>query len=77
MEPVEYDGLAQDFSTRGKRLDEQIGLLRRFWTERSVTHEGPFDSIDGAGLAPADPAARPDLARRSVAGCVPTNGKAR
>jgi probable F420-dependent oxidoreductase len=49
---VEYEGLGQDFSTRGKRLDEQIGLLRRLWTERSVTHEGPFDRIVGAGLAP-------------------------
>jgi probable F420-dependent oxidoreductase len=50
--PVEYEGLAQDFSTRGRRQEEQIGLLRRLWTERSVTHEGTFDRIVGAGLAP-------------------------
>ncbi len=50
--PVEYEGLGQDFSTRGKRQAEQIGLLRRLWTERSVTHEGAFDRIVGAGLAP-------------------------
>ncbi len=50
--PVEYEGLAQDFSTRGRRMEEQIGLLRRLWTERSVTHEGTFDRIVGAGLNP-------------------------
>jgi probable F420-dependent oxidoreductase len=49
---VEYEALAQDFSTRGQRQEEQIGLLRRLWTERSVTHEGTFDTIVGAGLAP-------------------------
>ena len=28
--PVEYDALGEDFSTRGRRADEQIGLLRRY-----------------------------------------------
>jgi probable F420-dependent oxidoreductase len=50
--PVEYEGLGQNFSTRGARQEEQIGLLRRLWTERSVTHDGKFDHITGAGLAP-------------------------
>jgi probable F420-dependent oxidoreductase len=49
---VEYEALGQGFSTRGRRVEEQIGLLRRLWTERSVTHEGDFDRITGAGLAP-------------------------
>ncbi|HWX96254.1 MAG TPA: LLM class F420-dependent oxidoreductase [Solirubrobacteraceae bacterium] len=49
---VEYEALGQDFSRRGEREEEQIGLLRRLWTERSVTHEGKFDRITGAGLAP-------------------------
>jgi probable F420-dependent oxidoreductase len=56
--PVEYEALGQSFSTRGKRQEEQIGLLRRLWTERSVTHEGQFDAIIGAGLAPL-PVQRP------------------
>jgi probable F420-dependent oxidoreductase len=55
---VEYEALGQDFSTRGKRLDEQVALLRRLWTERSVTHEGVFDRITGAGIAPL-PVQRP------------------
>jgi probable F420-dependent oxidoreductase len=49
---VEYEALGQDFATRGQRLEEQIGLLRRLWTERVVTHEGRFDRVIGAGLAP-------------------------
>jgi probable F420-dependent oxidoreductase len=56
--PVEYEGLGQNFSTRGVREEEQIELLRRLWTERSVTHDGKFDRIIGAGLAPA-PIQRP------------------
>lgn len=42
---VEYEALGQDFSTRGARLDEQIGLLRRLWAEPLVTFEGRFDTI--------------------------------
>ena len=49
---VEYEALGQDFRKRGKRIDEQIGLLRRLWTERSVTFEGDYDRITGAGIAP-------------------------
>jgi len=55
---VEYEALGQDFSTRGKRLEEQITLLRRLWTEQSVTFSGTFDQITGAGLAPM-PVQRP------------------
>ncbi len=55
---VEYEALGQDFSTRGRRLEEQITLLRRLWTEQSVTFSGTFDQITGAGLAPL-PVQRP------------------
>ena len=50
--PVEYEALGQDFTLRGRRIEEQVALLRRLWTERSVTSAGPFDTITGAGLAP-------------------------
>jgi probable F420-dependent oxidoreductase len=55
---VEYEALAQDFSTRGKRMEEQIALLRRLWTEQTVTFDGTFDRVTGAGLAPM-PAQQP------------------
>jgi probable F420-dependent oxidoreductase len=49
---VEYEALGQDFGTRGKRSAEQIELLRRLWTEQTVTFDGTFDKVTGAGLAP-------------------------
>ena len=55
---VEYEALGQDFATRGRRLDEQVGLLRRLWTEPSLSFAGQFDRLTGAGLAPL-PVQRP------------------
>ncbi len=55
---VEYEALGQDFTTRGRRVEEQVDLLRRLWTERSVSYEGSFDRVTGAGLAPL-PVQRP------------------
>jgi probable F420-dependent oxidoreductase len=55
---VEYDALGVCFRTRARRMEEQIPLLRRLWTERSVTHKGEFDTVDRAGIAPL-PVQRP------------------
>jgi probable F420-dependent oxidoreductase len=55
---VEYEALGQSFETRGQRQEEQIPLLRRLMTEESVTHDGAFDRIPAAGLAPL-PVQRP------------------
>jgi probable F420-dependent oxidoreductase len=49
---VEYEALGKDFGDRGVRSEEQVELLRRLWTERSVTHDGPSERITAAGLAP-------------------------
>jgi alkanesulfonate monooxygenase SsuD/methylene tetrahydromethanopterin reductase-like flavin-dependent oxidoreductase (luciferase family) len=49
---VEYDALGQDFSTRGRRADEQIDLLRRLWSDDLVEFSGEFDAIDRATLIP-------------------------
>ena len=49
---VEYEALGQDFSSRGRRIEEQAELLRRLWTEASVTYTGRYDRVTGAGLAP-------------------------
>src|SRR5205823_11681323 len=37
---VEYEALGKDFSNRGERLDEQVTLMRRLWTEPGVIHDG-------------------------------------
>ena len=49
---VEYDALGQNFRTRGKRLGEQVGLLRRLWSEPLLEFKGAFDRIDRAALNP-------------------------
>lgn len=49
---VEYEALGQDFSTRGKRIEEQVGVLRSLWTTRSVTLQGSYDKVTGVGIAP-------------------------
>jgi probable F420-dependent oxidoreductase len=50
--PVEYESLGMKFSNRGERVSEQVALMRRLWTEESVTFEGRFETVTGAGLAP-------------------------
>jgi probable F420-dependent oxidoreductase len=37
---------------RGRRTDEALGLLQRFWTEESVTHDGEFYQYTDAAVAP-------------------------
>jgi probable F420-dependent oxidoreductase len=49
---VEYEALGEDFGTRGARQEEQIGLLRRLFTEPVVDFSGRFDRIDRASLVP-------------------------
>jgi len=55
---VEYEALGMDFANRGRRLEEQIDLLRRLWTDESVTFHGQYHRVEGAGLAPM-PVQRP------------------
>jgi probable F420-dependent oxidoreductase len=55
---VEYDALAKNFTDRGRRSVEQVELLRRLWTERSVTFAGEHEHVLGAGIAPL-PVQRP------------------
>jgi len=49
---VEYEALGADFSNRGRRVGEQIELMRSLWTQHSVTYDGTYEQITGAGLAP-------------------------
>ncbi len=46
----EYTALGQDISTRGRRMDEQLALLRRLWTEPHVEFHGRFHDFDRIGL---------------------------
>jgi probable F420-dependent oxidoreductase len=55
---VEYEALGADFTNRGRRMDEQIDLLRRLSTEQSVTFAGQYERVTGAGISPM-PVQRP------------------
>jgi probable F420-dependent oxidoreductase len=55
---VEYEALGKSFADRGRRMDEQVELMRRLWTERSVTFVGSYETVTAAGLAPL-PVQRP------------------
>ena len=50
--PVEYQALGQDFTTRGRRIDEQVGLLRALWTNSTLSFQGDFDLVTDAGINP-------------------------
>lgn len=56
--PVEYEALNEDFSNRGRRVVEQVEVLRLLWTQPLVTYEGRWHSIPDAGLKPL-PVQRP------------------
>ena len=49
---VEYTSLNENFHNRGARMEEQVDLLRRLWTEPLVTFEGKWHTIPDAGLNP-------------------------
>ncbi len=55
---VEYIGLDQDFKTRGKRLEEQMEVLRKLWTQPLISVQGRWHTIPDAGLNPL-PVQRP------------------
>ena len=61
---AEYRALGQDPRTRAARLEEQVTLLRRLWSEPYVTFKGRFHDFENIGLA------RP-LPRRSRSGSAP------
>lgn len=55
---VEYDALGAEFSTRGRRIEEQVEVLRSLWTEDHVTLDGEFHHLPDVGINPR-PVQRP------------------
>jgi probable F420-dependent oxidoreductase len=48
----EYVAMGADFDSRADRIEEQIRVLRRLWTEESVEFEGEYHSLPGVGIRP-------------------------
>jgi probable F420-dependent oxidoreductase len=55
---VEYEALDEDFHTRGRRLEEQVEVLRALWMQPVVTYASKWHTITEAGLNPL-PVQRP------------------
>ena len=55
---VEYEALGESFTTRGRRVEEQIALMRQLWTEPSSSFRGKEHVVTEAGLNPM-PVQRP------------------
>ncbi len=49
---VEYDALGVPFAARGRRLEEQVTLMRELWRGGAIRFDGAFHSIERAGLLP-------------------------
>jgi probable F420-dependent oxidoreductase len=56
--PVEFDALGMEFRTRARRFEEQIAVMRRLWTEPTVTFAGRYHALHAVGLNPR-PAQQP------------------
>ncbi|MGH7391819.1 MAG: LLM class F420-dependent oxidoreductase [Candidatus Rokuibacteriota bacterium] len=55
---VEYEALGEDFTTRGRRIEEQIETMRALWTRELVTLKGRWHRVTDAGINPL-PVQRP------------------
>jgi probable F420-dependent oxidoreductase len=55
---VEYEALGMRFTDRGRRIEEQIAVLRALWTQEVVDFKGRWHRIDRAGIDPL-PVQRP------------------
>jgi len=49
---VEFEALGERFTDRGKRIEEQIDVLRALWAKDLVTVQGQWHRISDAGLNP-------------------------
>jgi probable F420-dependent oxidoreductase len=52
---VEFVGLNEDFSNRGRRSEEQVRLLKALWAEPHVSFDGKWHKIEDAGINPLPP----------------------
>ena len=55
---VEYEALGENFRNRGRRVEEQVALMRALWTDEVVTFQGRWHKVTAAGINPL-PVRRP------------------
>lgn len=49
---VEMESIGYDFSNRGRRIEEQVEVMRLLWTQPVVTYEGEWHSLSDVGINP-------------------------
>jgi len=49
---VEYTSLNKDFHNRGRRIEEQVSLMRKLWTRPLIDFSGKWHHIPDAGINP-------------------------
>jgi probable F420-dependent oxidoreductase len=49
---IEYEALGVPYAGRGKRQEEQVELMRKLWTEDTLTFEGNLHRVDRASINP-------------------------
>ncbi|MFZ6026971.1 MAG: LLM class F420-dependent oxidoreductase [Chloroflexota bacterium] len=52
---VEYAALNENFRNRGKRIEEQIEVMKRLWADELVDFKGKYHTIPDAGINPLPP----------------------
>jgi alkanesulfonate monooxygenase SsuD/methylene tetrahydromethanopterin reductase-like flavin-dependent oxidoreductase (luciferase family) len=58
-DPLEVANCGVDPSTRGRRMDESLSLIRRLLAGETVDHSGDFFGLEGASIVPAPTPAPP------------------
>ena len=48
----EYDALEEDFTNRGRRMDEAIALLRTYWSDEQIDFDGEYYSSTAMAMEP-------------------------
>jgi probable F420-dependent oxidoreductase len=61
VDPREQQAFGVDRGDRAGWFDEALPLVRRFWTEASVDHEGPRFKFEGASVLPRPVQQPPDV----------------
>jgi probable F420-dependent oxidoreductase len=49
---VEMESLGENFGNRGKRIEEQVQVLRMLWTNELNTFKGKYHNFDDVGIKP-------------------------
>lgn len=52
---VEFEALGENFKNRGKRIEEQIEVMRALWGKELVTLDGQWHHVPDAGINPLPP----------------------